>query len=137
MQQWTKWEPIPKLSKKYSIKSVTNTVNYFKIVLQSLQSDEKVEIKFKDGVDAYTRIDESFRQKSVHELYEKYGTNFCGDWTFFKVDNSKYISWLFEESYGWSNTRNFIHFSIVASDSIIDIISTDEPIVKFVNKKAK
>lgn len=136
-EEWMQWKPTEGLSTKYYIDSVVDMVSNFKIVLSNAKlEEEKVEIIFCDGVDAYTQVNESFRQKLLHELYKKSdrdsGEN--GVWTFFKVKNSEYIRWLSEQSYGWSESRDFIHFSFITVDAVLDVITTYEPEIKMIGE---
>lgn len=41
--------------------------------------------------------------------------------------DSSYSQSLSDQSYGFSDYRNLIHFSLITDDSIIDIIDTSEP----------
>lgn len=127
-EQWIQWNPIEKLASKYYIDFVIDKIETFKVNLIDTKSErEKIEIAFLEGVEAYTRVEESFRVKIIHELDKKYGTDFYGDWTFFKVHNSEYIKWLSEQSYKWSDTHKFMHFCLITADAIMDIIATYEP----------
>jgi hypothetical protein len=133
-EEWIQWKPIEKLSSKYYIDSVIDMIDSFKIILSNAKSEkEKIEIIFFEGVDAYTRVEESFRVKVIHELDKKYGTEFYGDWTFFKVNNSEYIKWLSDQSYEWSDTRQFTHFCLVTADAILDVIADYEPTVTLID----
>lgn len=132
-EKWTQWKPIEGLASKYYVKSISDEIEGFKIILVPLKPNQSsIEILFKDGVDSYLRIDESFRQKLIHELDEEYGLDFYKHWTLFKVTNSRYLSWLSDQSYEWSNVYDFRHFSFLASDSTIDIVANYEPEVRFI-----
>jgi len=63
----------------------------------------------------------------INKIDERYGTEFYAEWTFFKVTNSEYIQWLSEQSYGIAESESLIHFSILAGDSIVDVIAAYEP----------
>jgi hypothetical protein len=139
MEEWIQWKPIKELSSKYYIKSLVDQIENFKVILTPLNSEKgSVELVFKYGVEAYTKVEESFRVKLIHDLDKKYGINFYGNWTFFKINNSKYISWLSEQSYQWSDTHSFIHLCLVTSNAVVDIITTYEPKVEIIdNEKNK
>jgi hypothetical protein len=130
---WEKWEPIENLAAKYYIDAVLDTIEDFKIILsQEDKRNNKIHIIFENSVDAYRSTDESFRLHLIETLDKRYGSDFYGDWTFFKVKNSLYIQWLSEQSYGISEDLNFIHFSFVAADSILDVVTNYEPKVLFI-----
>lgn len=135
-EQWEKWEPVTELASKYFIDSISDDVNCFRIILcESKNEKKKVEVVFEDSVYAYRSTYESFRNKTINTLEEQYGASFYTDWTFFKVNRSKYIHWLSEQSYGISSAQSLIHFCLLAVDSIVDVISTTEPIFRHFNGK--
>ena len=132
-EKWTRWEPIQGLSEKYYIDSVMDTVDGFTIFLSDAKDEEKkVKVFFKDSVDVYRSANESFRYQLIVELKEKYGSDFYGDWTFFKVENSSYVQWLLEQSAGIADGIMFTHFSFIASDSVLDILDPVEPKVELI-----
>ena len=69
-------------------------------------------------------------------LSEHYGDSFYGTWTFFKVSNSEYLRWLSNQSFETMNST-FMHFTFVTGNSILDVICTYEPKVKFVGTPQK
>lgn len=130
-EQWERWEPISGLANKYYIDSIIDEARGFKVILsESDDETKKILVLFEDSIDAYRNTDESFRLKIIHDLDQKYGTDFYGDWTFFKVTNSTYIQWLSEQSYGTSDYQSFVHFSFITADSILDVITNYEPKVE-------
>lgn len=135
-EQWTKWEPIRGLANKYYIDSISNDENGFIIQLSDANNEEKkIRVIFEDSVYASRDTDESFRRNTVGILHEQYGIDFYGDWTFFKVTNSSYLKWLSVESYGITDSLHFTHFSFVAADSILDVVTNYEPKVILIDMK--
>lgn len=127
-EQWERWEPIRSLSSKYYIESISDSIKCFKITLcESDDERKKVEVVFEDSVHAYRSTDESFNLKTINTLDEQYGTKFYSNWTFFKVNNSEYTNWLSKQSYGIADSQPLIHFCLIASDSIVDVIAAYEP----------
>ncbi|MBN2837208.1 MAG: hypothetical protein JXM74_00455 [Fusobacteriaceae bacterium] len=49
---------------------------------------------------------------------------------FFIISNSKYIEWLNIESCGISGYLELKHFCFLCADSILDVISVENPIIK-------
>lgn len=116
-EQWLKWIPI-------------QTIPYRRIWTYFIRLKEwgkKVKIVFKYSVHAYRSTDESFRQKTIFELSNKYGEKFIAEWSLFKVRNSEYIQWLLEQSYEIIESESLIHFVFVALDSIFEVIAAYEP----------
>ncbi|MEV2911262.1 hypothetical protein ABNF65_22305 [Paenibacillus larvae] len=132
-EKWGRWEPKVGLSSKYYVESLSDSIKGFRILLSDVNDEKKkIEVTFKESVHAYRSTDESFRQSSINIIDEKYGTEFYAEWTFFKVNNSKYIQWLSEQSYGIAESETLIHFSFVARDSIVDVIAAYEPEIKII-----
>lgn len=128
---WQRWEPTTELSKKYYIDSIIDNIQGLSIILSDAEiEDSKIEIVFDNSVHAYRSTDESYRQKILNYIDEKYGTEFYSEWTLFKVVNSEYFEWIYNQSFGIAEIEELNHFSIIAVDSIIDIIAAYEPIIK-------
>ncbi|KKO54063.1 hypothetical protein [Paenibacillus sp. DMB20] len=125
---WRIWEVGNEMKSKYYVESIIDNIEGFRILLSEANDEsKKVEILFEDSVHAYRSTDESFRQSTINYLDEYYGTEFYRDRTFFKVSNSKYIQWLSLQSFGIADSEPVHHFSILAVDSVVDIIAAYEP----------
>ena len=134
-EEWCRWEPISGLADKYCLVSVVSDEDGFKVILEDDKGiGPNVSIFFKDYVWSYRNVDENFRIKIIGDLLEKYGSSFYGQWTFFTVKESDYFNWLSEQSHEIFNANQFIHFSIVACDDILDIVSCYEPEVTFLEE---
>ena len=132
-EEWIRWEPVDGLTGKYSVDTMSLGEQGLIIGLSSLSDNtKKIEIKFEYAIDAYRYTNDSFSFKIAGDLTEKYGREFYGDWSFFKVTNSEYIQWISEKSCTYADEFAFIHFSIVGSDEIVDVLSRYEPTVAFV-----
>ncbi len=130
-EKWERYEPTKGLSRKYYIDSIKDSINCFQIILSDdYDGNNKVEVLFKDSVHAYRSTEESFNLKMMNSIDESYGTDFYSNWTFFKVENSEYIQWISEQSYGISDSQQLLHFCFIASDSILDVIAAYEPRVQ-------
>jgi hypothetical protein len=137
VEQWSRWEPMQNIAKKYQVVSLSDEImndGKFIIVLSDMQNKKKgLQVIYEKGVRAFKVTYESFRQKLFYDLHQKYGSDFYGSWTFFKVENSEYIKWLHEQSYAWSDAFRLEHLSIFATDSIIDIASNCDPKFEFID----
>jgi hypothetical protein len=135
-EEWARWEPVPNLVNRYYIDSVHNDSNGFTIVLSEDRIvTNKVYIRFKDWVNAYRQTDETFRANLIHELHEKYGAKFYSQWSFFKVRNSSYISWLSAESSTISDNFELTHFVVFDPNNVIDVVAGYEPTIEFMVEK--
>lgn len=127
-QVWERWEPTTEMSRKYYVNTISDNIIGLTIILSdSEDEDSMVSIVFDNSVHAYRSTDEGFRQKLINDIDEKYGTEFYSEWTLFKVTNSEYLEWISDQSYGIAKSEKLMHFSIVAADSIVDIIAAYEP----------
>jgi hypothetical protein len=133
LEQWKRWYPVGDLAAKYYVDSISDTIEGFTILLLDANNKNKrLQILFEDSIYAYRSTDETFRHSLIVDLSDRYGADFYGKWTFFKVTNSLYIKWLSEQSCGISDTRNLIHFSLIAADSIVDVIDVAEPTITLI-----
>jgi hypothetical protein len=128
-EAWNRWEPVNNLAKKYSIESITESIaDKFKVILiDSDNKSKKVLIAFADGIDAHRSTNESYVLSTLTYLKSRYGSDFYTEWTFFKIENSNYLKWMSEQSYGITQDCHFTHFCILSSDSMLDIIAPYEP----------
>ena len=141
VEQWIRWVPLENLASKYYVEDISDSFHGFKVILVEAHNKEKnkekkIEIFFKDSIWAYRNTYESFRIETLAFLKENYGTKFYGEWTFFKVINSTYLTWLSVESGTVTNDLNLIHFCIYSTEEVVDIVAGYEPIVKFLSNKS-
>ena len=129
---WTQWKPVEGLKPKYDIDEIIDRMDSFKIVLSEMDKLQKcLEVHFYSGVDAYRQTNESYWLDSLCRIDKKYGEDFYWDWTFFKVENSSYLSWLSKESFEISDSRNFTHFAFLGVDAVLEVITNYEPKIIF------
>ena len=127
---------MPGLSTNYNLVSVVDNMEGFEILLSDDSNDKKgIRIIFKNSVESYRCSDETYRLKTFEDLSDQHGTKFYAEWSFFRVLNSRYLHWLSEQSCGISDSRPLMHFSFFTTNSILDIITSYEPKVEFVESK--
>lgn len=127
-EKWIKWEPMGNLAHNYYVESITESLDGLRLVLfDSEKPADKILIRFAKSVDSFRRTTETFTYLTIDTLAEIYGTDFYEKWAFFKVENSEYLKWMSEQSYGISEERDFTHFCFLAVDSIVDVIANYEP----------
>lgn len=134
-EMWTQWRPILNLEKKYFIKSISETVEGIEILLENSTIGKNDKVKLLFNSDAYRKTEERYRLKTIGILNKKYGSNFYGQWTFFKVVGSSYMKWLEEESEGLFDSKDYFQFTIITDDEMFDIISYNEPKIELINSK--
>lgn len=130
MEEWTHWQPLENMSGKFYVDTLMMSDDGLTIKLY--KGEEKIEIIFDGCIDAYRYTNDSFSFKIPSDLRKKYGIDFYGNWSFFKVTNSEYLAWLSEKSSEYSKDFPFIHFCIIGGDEIIDVLARYEPEVRFI-----
>ena len=133
--QWTYWIPIKGLDQKYDLHSFLDNNIFFKIIFFSQNNSHQLEVLFERGVGSYEINQESIYLEKLSTLTQQYGLDFFKKWTFFKINDSRYLKFLSQQSHTISDTRNFIHFSMVTERAIINIIATQDPLIKIISKK--
>ncbi len=91
-----------------------------------------IKVTFYRLVDAFRRSDKDFYFKMLHDLSSRYGGDFYGNWSFFKITNSDYLKWISEKSCTVSDYLPFQHFCIIGGNEIIDVLAQKEPEVTIV-----
>lgn len=135
-EQWVRWEPLIGLSTNYNIVSLSDKIEGFEILLSDEADDnKKIRIFFENSVEAYRSSDETYRLKTFEELDEKYGAKFYAKWSFFRVLNSQYLTWLADQSCGISESRALKHFSFFTTNSIVDVVASYEPKIELIENK--
>jgi len=130
MEEWIRWQPFEKMSGKFYVDTLMMLEEG--LIIKLSKGEQKIEIVFDGYVDAYRYTNDSFSFKIPSDLAKKYGIDFYGDCSFFKVTNSEYLAWLLEQSCTWSGRFPFMHFCIVGGDEVVDVLAQYEPIVKFI-----
>jgi len=134
-EQWTRWNPANNLAKKYYLDSIFDNIAELKItLLEENNKKNKVIITFKYPASSYRETKKIFKDKLIYDLNQKYGKNFCDEWAFFKVDNSNYIKWLSEQSCGIYDDVPFVHYSLITTNSILDLIDQWEPKIEIIKE---
>ena len=74
-------------------------------------------------VESYMCTDE------INRTRDYYSNEKLTKWTFFEVQNSKYICWLHYKSIGILDIERVKHFCIIGINSVVDIVALDFPII--------
>jgi len=130
MEEWKRWQPFEKMSGKFYVDTLMMLEEG--LIIKLSKGEQKIEIVFDGCIDAYRYIKDSFSFKIPSDLKKKYGIDFYGDCSFFKVTNSEYLAWLSEKSCEYSKDFPFMHFCIVGGDEIVDVLVRYEPEIKFI-----
>lgn len=134
-EYWIKWEPLNGLANKYFVEEISDNTEQLKIILvNDFKPYHKVQMLFKNFVECYRSTNESYRLKTMYALIDQYGKDFCGKWTLFKVLNSTYLQAARKENPSISNISELSHIAILAGDSLVDILTKNDPIITFLEK---
>lgn len=122
---WIKWEPIQDSTILYYMTNISYDTPGLTILLeQKNNSNKKISMLFDAHIASYFFTDLTHRSNK-----SKYAQVLEMDQKFFTILHSNYLQRLSVQSGGISDTRDLIHFAIVALDGIIDVASPFEPIV--------
>lgn len=129
-EQWSRWKPIEGLLSKYDLDTIIDNEEGLKIIFDCDQ--KKVTVFFKNGAASYIKTDATLRSYLIGDLTKEYKAIFYASWTFFKVENSLYLSWLEVQSCTISQGYELQHFSFITDNFIIDVATSGEPIVEHI-----
>ncbi|WP_158800303.1 hypothetical protein [Pedobacter sp. L105] len=123
MDIYDEWELIESPLTEFYLYKLNDGFDGLKIILKELgTSNKKLEIFYSNFL-GYRVTDESFRLKTLYE------NTTLG--SFNKTNSSEFMSWFIEESRGISENESMIHYSILSSNKILDVISDQVPTVKW------
>lgn len=95
--------------------------------------DMSVSLLFEGYVPAYVYSDESIRMATYTPVQEKNNDRYYfRKWFLYKIENSDFMKWAMEESYGLYENYGYQHFCIVTADEVVDILSTVEPTIRVI-----
>lgn len=128
------WKPFnianePTLKRQIEIANNTESLNaIFK------QANKNIIAQYTGGWYSYkVTISIAFEEK-IKFLRQHKKINIPQDVFIFKVENSDYLQWLKEESYGVYEYGNFKmeHFVFIGSNIVFEVLATCEPTIKIV-----
>ncbi len=123
MDVYEEWELIESPLKEFYLFELNDGFDGLKIVLTELGSSNKRLEVFYSNFLGYRLTEESVRLKTLYEN-ETLGS-------FNKTSSSEFLSWFIEESRAIPGEQSLVHYNILSSNKILDIISNKEPIVKW------
>lgn len=131
IEQWVEWKPDfgDKLFANYCVESIHDIVDDYYIILASVQDlTKKIKILYVDSVEAYRRTDAFLRKRSL-AIFEGPTKNFA----VYRVENSCYAKWLSEESYGFVESKDFVHLVFVGENCVVDVVARYEPKIIYID----
>lgn len=131
-ENYIQWLPLENIPLRLVCDSIHDDEEGICIVLREQSKPGKVSNKqatkvlkvLFDPAIAYRNIDESYRSRTFDDHQERIGSLFI-------VENSRWVSWLHEESYRMYADSNIIHYAFFTLNDSIDVLSEFEPIVEW------
>lgn len=121
-EQWQRWNPpYITIEEQYFIDHVSLKAETVCITVSNA-ADLTHLIQFTFTAITYRYTNESYRLATISDINHVQGVIYA-DWTFFKVINSSYLTALH------ASQDSHIHYAFITSDAIVDVISTNEPLV--------
>ena len=122
---YKKWIPIDGIPKRLFCEAIHDDYEGFRILLRGEDnSSSMLRITF-ESLLAYRNIDEGNRLKTMEQA-----TNF-GSSSLYIVEDSTWIKWFNEESYGIHKSNKIIHYAIYTPNDCIDVLSEYEPKIEW------
>lgn len=111
---------------KYLVTSLVDNDAGVKIALDN--EVYMVEVLFDGAVEFLCDSREGIRMKTWEAAQTKYNDRyFFKNWFFYKIEESQLLKWLNNESYNLYENNGLIHYCIVTSMEIVDIVAHFEP----------
>lgn len=131
--QWIRWEPISNLAEKYFVGNVDDNDQSLIFTLVNLYDNTiKTTVHFDKTAYAYATTSYPDLLTKVDKLAEQYGKEFIKQWSFFKVNHSTFIKTIHQQEPQIPNVDKWIHFVLVCTNSIIEVIAVNEPRVELI-----
>lgn len=122
---YKKWLPIEGIPKKLYCEGIHDDYEGFRVLLKEEDSQSLVVRLTFETVLAYRNIDESYLLRTVDNI------NSPGESTLYIVENSLWVKWLHEESYGTLEGKNITHYAIYTPNDCLDILAEHEPKIEW------
>ena len=116
--------------RKMGIYRVVNDTESLTISFFDSKTDEEMDLVYSGVVPVYRDVEELSALRYINELSEVYGSELLTS-TFFEVKESAMISEIVEGSYEVIKPGHLFHLKIISVDFITDIISHEEPEIRW------
>lgn len=127
MEHWERWKPLSGIPTKLYNDSLLDSEDGFIMEFSDEYFEKKVIVRFEDGVLSYRNTDEGSLLKTWDKLDQQYNGSFYSNWPLFKIKNSKYLKWFFEESMGIYEREKVEHYVFITPDDVIEVLSAYPP----------
>ena len=132
MEIWERWEPVSGIPAKLYNDSFLDHREGILLEFSDENYEQKVIVRFENGVLSDRNTDGGSLLKTWHQLDEQYRDPFYSKWPMFKVKNSAYLKWFYEQSMGIYEQQKVEHYVFITPDDVIEILSAYSPKVQVV-----
>ncbi len=122
---YKKWLPIEGAPKKLYCEGIHDDYEGLRILLKGEEAQSSILRLSFDSVFAYRNIDEGYLLRTLNKMDNP------GESTFYIVENSTWIEWFNEESYGTLENSKITHYAIYTPNDCIDLLTEYEPKVEW------
>ena len=122
-EYWKKWLPTIDVARKYYITKLVENNDGLHLLLVSTDDKSKIKIEFPGYVHAHRYTEELAARSTIEAIRDERGELIASDWTFFIVENSAYARKIEVDSSEIYTASQLIHFAVVASDSLVEVIT--------------
>lgn len=124
---YKKWDPLPNIPSTLDIVCIHNDHNHFYVLLKTENSSSVLRIMF-EFVLFYRGMDEGYLLRTWNNINKERNASL------YVVEDSSLISWFHDESFHVGQDLNIRHYSILTDEDCIDILSSVEPVVEWLDK---
>lgn len=123
MDFYEKWDLIESPLFEFYLHELNEGFYGLKILLKDIGPSNKILEIFYSSFLSYRVTEESGRLKTLYE------NNSLGAYNIAK--DSSFLRWFNEESHGLFSEEVLLHYNIISSNKIIDVVSSHPPVVKW------
>lgn len=135
MEIWNKLIPSESFFSSFYIDSIVSDSEGLFITLKNDSIGESIKVIFDGSMFSNRTTQKNSFSKTIESLDE----TFCKSWSFFKVENSDYLEWLKEQSYGiYENEREdykMKHYVLIGSNLVFEVLTPGYPEISIKNSK--
>lgn len=135
VEKWEKWNPVEEIPSTFYITNIIENTKGFFIFLKNDKQEVEIEFIFYGFFPSNRYTARRVFLKTTHYLCNQYSPNFYDSWSLFKVENSEYLKWLENESYGFYERTDVTHYVFMGLNSVFEVLAPYAP--KVVIRTAK
>lgn len=101
-------------------------------ILLSLEADptKQFRISFEYNPAVFKRTPLRFSRTRIRGLEAQHGSDCYKNYSFFVIEKSPYIQWVYQESFETLPPDWFTHYVFITTNEIIDVLATEAPSIK-------